>query len=276
MLKLNSLFLLTAVFAVLANPATSNAAPKQGANWGYHGDLGPQNWGKLDAEYSLCSTGKKQSPVNISNATLTNHSVLKTHYMATAAQAVYDSTTQLNIHGEKTIINDGHTLQINMPANNDNEYITINDDKYQLIQFHFHTPSENLINGKNFPVEIHFVNQGANGNLAVVGVMIKQGKYNQALEELLNELPSKKQALKVSNKLLVDVNNLLPTDKLYYNFTGSLTTPPCSEDVQWFVFATPVEASKLQINQLKTLLPTDNARPVQKLNGRDIMQALIK
>lgn len=276
MLKTKPLFLLSIASILFFNVATSFAAPATGAKWSYHGETGPQNWGKLDEQYTLCANGKTQSPINITNATLTNHNILKISYAITAAQAAYDADSTLNIHGKETIINDGHTLQINMPKNTSNEYITVNNNRYQLIQLHFHTPSENLINGKSFPIEIHFVHQDEDGNLAVVGVMIKQGKYNRALEELIDELPKSKQALKVSNKLLIDVNNLLPQDKLYYSFNGSLTTPPCSEEVKWFVFATPLEASKLQINQLKTLLPADNARPTQKLNEREIMQAVIK
>lgn len=276
MINRNFLLLFTAAVALFVATTGQAASAAGSASWSYQGNTGPNNWGKLSEEYSLCAAGKKQSPINITNATLTNQNTLKLHYVASAAQVVNDVNTTLNIRGKKTIINDGHTLQINLPPNNEHEYISVNDNKYQLIQFHFHTPSENAIDEKRFPIEIHFVNQSEDGNVAVLGVMIKQGKYNTALQEFIDELPSNKQALKIPNKLLVDVNSLLPADKLYYSFTGSLTTPPCNEEIKWFVFANPIEASKMQINQLKTLLPVNNARPVQALNGREIIQSIAK
>ncbi len=262
---------LISMLALLA-ASVAFAAPKSGAEWSYQGKIGPQHWGQLDAQYKLCATGKAQSPINITDATATRHSPLTIHYVPSAAQAVNNINTLLNIHGKKTVVNDGHTLQINLPQNSAEEYVTVNQEHYWLIQFHFHTPSENKLNGQSFPLEIHFVNQSNDGDLAVLGVMVKEGQYNPALQTFINELPNNKKALKIANKLMVSPVNFLPQNKSYYAFNGSLTTPPCSEDVQWFVFTTPIEASSMQISLLKKLLPQNNARPVQSLNGRAITQ----
>ncbi len=265
-------FLASAGFLLLFTAFATSAAGGTPTPWSYHGSAGPEHWGELDKRYQACNLSKEQSPINITDSTVTDRNPLKIHYITSAAQAVNDEYSSLNIHGKKTLINDGHTLQINLPKNASQEYIDINNNSYQLIQFHFHTPSENHMNNKSFPIEIHFVNQSKEGDLAVLGVMLLVGKYNVALQNLIDELPANKHALKIANKIVLSIGDLLPQDESYYTFTGSLTTPPCSEAVRWFVFSTPVEASLLQINQLKTLLPVNNARPVQALNKREILQ----
>jgi carbonic anhydrase len=242
---------ITLFFALIIASQFTYAAPTTGAPWGYQGDIGPQNWGKLDTDYQQCSLGKAQSPINISQTQVSKANSLFIHYPKSNAE-----------------YNDGRALQIDFPATAP-EFIKVADKQYRLIQFHIHMPGENYINNKQFPLEIHFVNQSATGDLAVLGVMYKVGKYNAALQQFLDQLPSKQEVTQ-HKKLTVIADALLPSDKRYYTFNGSLTTPPCSEGVTWFVFAEPVAASKTQLQQLKNLLVIDNARPIQPLNGRAI------
>lgn len=242
---------------------------KSGTTWGYTDNQGPKFWGTLDKAYKLCDLGKTQTPINIQNSTPITENALTIQYRPIPIDIIDDGLTKLNVHGKKTIINDGHTLQINVPTTGPAESILINKQKYHLVQFHIHTPSENQIDGKTFPLEIHFVNQGNKGNMAVIGVFVKEGNANPAVEEILNYLPKEKNKL-YHTKEVIDISLLLPTNKSYYNFIGSLTTPPCTEGLNWFLMANPIEASAEQIAKLKTALPANNARPIQPLNGRAV------
>jgi carbonic anhydrase len=235
--------------------ATKPSSAKEGGHkphWTYEGKEGPENWAKLSPEFASCDIGRNQSPINIEE---TIHASLKPLKSIQKFQA-------------KDIFNNGHTVQINFKEGN---MLVLDSGAYQLKQVHFHAPSENTIHGKSFPLEAHFVHADSKGNLTVIGVMYTEGKANPALEKLWAQLPnevSEPTALKTR----VIPSELIPENRGYYRFSGSLTTPPCSEGVRWLLMKNPMTASKEQIEAFKHAVHHDNNRPVQALNGRVIVE----
>ena len=220
-------------------------------HWGYgDNEEGPANWKNLCDGFSACG-GKAQSPIDIETGKAVNSKDLK--------PIVFD-------YGKSTvdIINNGHTVQFNVSGDNKS---TINGKDYKLLQFHYHTLSEHTVNGKHYPMEVHLVQKNNDKDYAVIGVMFKEGKENALLKKYLDKFPKKKGTYKSGESF--DLNQLLPADKSYYHYKGSLTTPPCSEIVSWYVMKEPVEASKEQIEKFSEILH-NNYRPVQPLNGRTI------
>lgn len=266
-LKHKLIVALTALTFAGISYAASNS---ESAAWSYAGKDGPKNWGSLTKAYQLCSTGQEQSPIDIKKTMLADGNDITFAYVPAPIDIINDGETELNIHGHKTIINDGHTIQLNFPAKGKAETITIKGEKYNLVQFHLHTPSETLIDGKDFPMEIHFVNQSKSGDLAVIGVFVKEGKANPEVAKIIKHLPAQKKQQYQIKGVDIDLTGLLPTDRSYYNFPGSLTTPPCSEGLQWYVMVNPIQASAEQIAALKAVMLPANARPVQPLNNRAV------
>lgn len=220
----------------------------QDAHWTYQGPTGPTHWAELDKSFRACELGMHQSPINIDTQRL-EHAALAPIGFAYKTEP-----------GE--VVNNGHTIQINLPKGS---VATIDGVEYRLVQFHFHTPSEEKIDGKNFPMVAHLVHQNAQGKLAVIAVLFNEGKENQTLKPIFNNLPPKEGE---SRKLpAVEPAGLLPANRAYYTYVGSLTTPPCSEEVRWLVLKTPVELSASQLAAFRKLYKMD-ARPVQALNGR--------
>jgi carbonic anhydrase len=162
------------------------------------------------------------------------------------------------------IIDNGHTVQVNYGAGSS---MSVDGKRYDLVQFHFHRPSEETIDGKAYPMEAHLVHKDAEGHLAVVAVLLKQGKESPFLRALWANLPAEKEKEKVVGKVSINAASLLPKNHAYYTFPGSLTTPPCSEGVTWFVLTTPVDLSSSQVARFEKIYP-HNARPTQPLNGR--------
>ncbi len=223
---------------------------KAAVHWGYGEDAGPLKWGDLKSEYFMCKEGKNQSPINITSAYEVEKKPLKINHKA---------------GGEEVIFN-GHAVQVNYKAGSS---IDVDGHVFELKQFHFHNPSENTIDGKSFPMEAHFVHADKDGNLAVLGLMFVEGEANAELAKLIEVLP-KKAGEKNKLKTVADSNGLLPKEKDYYRFTGSLTTPPCSEGVIWAVFKKPVSASKEQLEAIASVLGHANNRPTQPINARII------
>lgn len=223
------------------------------AHWGYTGHEAPAHWGELDNAYKLCKTGKQQSPINITNAVSGNLDELAINYTADA----------------KDIINNGHTIQINI---NDGSTLTLDGKVYTLKQFHFHTPSENNIMGKEFALETHFVHATKDGKLAVIGVMFKEGDENAELAKIWSQLPKNEGKSQAISFNVDEINQLLPKDQSYYHFMGSLTTPPCSENVKWYVMKQPLSISKAQKETFFNLYGHSNNRPLQAINGRTIQK----
>jgi len=224
-------------------------------HWGYEGDTGPQAWGKLKADFSLCAVGKRQSPINIEdNTTLQGPAEpLQFHYQASGA----------------SVVNNGHTIQVDMLGEN---FITVRGSNYKLVQMHFHHPSEERVNFKSFAMVAHLVHKRADGQLAVVAVLLEPGAANPVINTVWTYMP-----LDAGDRVrmpaeLLDPSGLLPQDQRYYQFLGSLTTPPCTEGVLWMVLKTPSAISREQIKLFSQLFP-NNARPVQPLNNRPVREA---
>ncbi|OZG74780.1 carbonate dehydratase [Hahella sp. CCB-MM4] len=220
--------------------------------WSYSGKRGPAYWATLDDDFASCGQGKNQSPINLTQLLDGELPEIELHY-----------PTQ----GDK-VINNGHTVQVNFPSGN---ILRMEGQAFELKQFHFHSPSENTINGQSFPLEAHFVHADKRGNLAVVGVMFEQGAANEGLQPAWNQLPlhaGGQETLDVP----IDATKLMPSSLEYYRFNGSLTTPPCTEGVRWLVLKEPVSISKEQVEAFQRAIPFDNNRPVQPVNARVIVQ----
>ncbi|VAX01906.1 Carbonic anhydrase, alpha class [hydrothermal vent metagenome] len=240
--------LIMAALVLLSNTSFAN----ESSHWGYGNSNGPTHWSEINPDFSLCKNGKNQSPINISGFIKAPHESLKPHYKSKVDE----------------IVNNGHTIQINMHAGSN---IKIDNTHFNLNQFHFHSPSENTINGKSFPLEGHFVHTDKNNNLVVLAVMFENGDKNTALETLWKHMPINSGEHKnLTNN--ITVSNLMPKNMDYYRFNGSLTTPPCSEGVRWYVFKNPIKVSKQQVDQFHETIHHANNRPVQSINARLIIE----
>lgn len=222
----------------------------EGIHWEYEGEEGPSHWGELCVGYSDCA-GSTQSPVDIKGA-------VADATLAAIAKSYGTSKT--------SILNNGHTIQFNYDAGSS---ITVNGEQYDLLQFHFHTHSEHLVNGTSYPMEVHLVHKNAaSGKLAVIGVFFEEGAENALLKKYLSNLPATADATYTSNDTFAAAD-LLPAGTGYYTYGGSLTTPPCSEIVTWIVMKGHISATHDQIAQIEAL-EHENFRPVQDLHGRTI------
>lgn len=220
--------------------------------WSYVGDGAPEKWAKIHQDYNRCD-GFNQSPINVTNAVKSSISPLKFNYLSQA----------------NSIINNGHTVQIDFADGGD---LHLDGDVFTLKQFHLHTPSENQIEGQSYPLEAHFVHMNKSGALAVVGVMYKEGLQNLPLAKLWSQLPKEKNvAVKLQHE--VAAKEFLPHNQQYYRFSGSLTTPPCTEGVRWLLFKEIQSASAEQIKAFADLVDHGNSRPIQPVNGRVILES---
>lgn len=230
---------------------TAHAAEAAAPHWSYSGESGPAHWGSEDPSYAICGIGKHQSPIDIEKATVKDLPELKFDYKATALK----------------VTDTGHSFQVN--AQSGSGGLTVGDEHYDFVQVHFHEPSEERVHGKHYSMVAHVVHKNAQGGLAVVAVLIRSGKTNAFLKPIFDNFPAKGTAETDVAGATVDIGKFLPEQRGYYTFDGSLTTPPCSENVRWFVLKTPVEASEAQLKQFKARYAHNN-RPTQALNGRVI------
>lgn len=227
--------------------ASSPATP----HWSYAGNNGAEHWGELQPDFKVCQLGLEQTPIDLAGGMKGEPAAVALDYKALALR----------------IVNNGHTIQVNADAGSS---CMIGVTKYELLQFHFHHPSEHLLRGKPFDLECHFVHKSSAGDLAVVGVFVTPGVKNGALQAIFDAMPrSEGPELRASGS--VDPAALLPKSTSYFRYMGSLTTPPCSEGLTWTVFREPVEASAEQIGQFARLFP-NNARPVQGRNRRFLIE----
>src|SRR5579885_685780 len=243
-------------------------------SWGYKGNNGPERWGQLAPAFIQCAKGKAQSPISIVKKVNKIPGSLVINYQSSPVSIKYDGNTSLMIGSTQTIINDGHSMQINFSHGQANENIKLNGVEYRLVQFHLHSPSENELRGQNFPLEIHFVHQGSDGKVAVIGVFVKGGAANPVLENMIKQFPNDKG---VEHPVQGSINpaDLLPVKRDYYSFMGSLSTPPCTEGLQWIVMSDTITASQSQILLFRKAMGGSNARPVQPLNKRVINYSAI-
>lgn len=247
----------TSVTSTVSSAATSAHNTVMGTpkpHWSYGGEGAPDNWGGLEESYAACKVGTQQSPIDITKG-------------STVKAALGPITTSYS-GSTGNIINNGHTVQVNVDKGG---FITTPSGTYNLLQFHFHSPSEEKFNGVNYPLVAHLVHKNAAGNLAVVAVLFKLGAENQALNEIWGSIPGKAGPA-VPLKANIDVSKLAGARiNSYYTFPGSLTTPPCSEAVTWYVSKNPVTISQTQLSAFRNIY-NGNARPVQPLNGRRIIE----
>ncbi|RCU44645.1 carbonic anhydrase family protein [Corallincola holothuriorum] len=227
------------------------AVAGSGHEWGYSGSTGPENWAQLSGDYAACG-GVNQSPVNLTGFLEAELAPINFQYQK----------------GAYEILNNGHTVQVNYKPGS---FMEIEGQRFELKQFHFHAPSENHINGESYPLEAHLVHADKAGHLAVVAVMFTEGSDNEGIVKAWQQLPETK-GQKNTLTHPISVNELLPKERAYYRFNGSLTTPPCSEGVRWYVIKQPMQASMPQIKAFADALGHPNNRPVQPLNARQVLQ----
>jgi carbonic anhydrase len=230
-----------------AVPVKAPIVAHMGVHWGYMGAGAAQHWGDLKEDYHACKGGKAQSPINI----------------AKFLQEDLPDLTGTYVKSPLIVVNNGHTVQVNF---SEGSSLSVDGTVYNLLQAHFHTPSEHYLDGAPYPMEVHFVHQAADGTLGVVGAMMKVGEANPAIEGIWQNVPAAGETKEVSG-VEIAATDLMPENLDYYKYEGSLTTPPCSEKVQWHVLKDTIEISESQLRAFQSVFPV-NARPVQPLNVR--------
>jgi carbonic anhydrase len=251
-IRTRSLSVVISCVLVLAGvPAAQEAHPAH--NWDYSESKGPSHWGDLSPEFVPCRKGHRQSPIDIRNPQKADLPPIEFDYQPSP------------LH----IIDNGHTVMINYGPGS---FISVGGKKYALKQFHFHRPSEETIDGKGYEMVVHLVHADQEGKLAVVAVLLQRGEDNPLVRELWNNLPEEKEKEEDLDGLQIDIAGLLPTNRGYYTYSGSLTTPPCSENVTWFVLKHPVPISAAEIQQFSKLYRHDT-RPTQPLYGRIVLES---
>jgi carbonic anhydrase len=234
----------------LLAPWVSFADEHNRSHWGYLGIEGPEHWALLTKEYATCETGSKQSPIDIPVQGLSHRQeTLDFHYKAS----------------ELHELNNGHTVQISHTTGCN---VALNKHTYNLRQFHFHEPSEHHLDGIAFPMEMHLVHQDKTGHILVIAVMMEIGKEHPALKNIWDWLPDQI-GKETSVPIQVSLREILPASTEHYSYSGSLTTPPCSEGVQWIVLTEPIKISEQSLKKFSAIIG-DNARPVQPLGNRHI------
>src|SRR5215469_884175 len=221
-------------------------------SWDYSEAHGPTHWGDLTPEFAACKNGHSQSPIDIANPRKADLPPIRFDYKPSS------------LH----IIDNGHTVMVNYAEGSS---ISVGDKTYALKQFHFHRPSEEKINGRAYEMAVHLVHQDQDGNLAVVAVMLQRGDDNTLVRELWHDLPKQKDKEEILNGVQINLADLLPTDRGYYTYPGGLTTPPCSENVTWFVLKHAVTVSPAEVEQFSKLY-RHNVRPTQSLYDRVVLE----
>lgn len=220
------------------------------AHWSYSGDTGPENWAKLSPKFADCA-GKNQSPIDLKDFVEADLERIKINYTS-----------------EQEVINNGHTVKVGYGGGGG---IEVDGMNFRLLQFHFHAPSENHIMGKSYAMEAHLVHMNEHGELAVIAVMFEEGQENSELAKIWRTMP-KRAGDKSTLSSVANADKLLPSDRDYYRFSGSLTTPPCTEGVRWLVMKRPLTASSEQIKEFEYVMRHPNNRPIQARNGRVVLK----
>ena len=244
------------VVALLLEPGGPRAQWK--TTWGYEGSKGPEHWGDLDPAYAACRDGKEQSPIDIRDTEKAALPALRFEYQSGPL---------------RYLINNGKTVRVNYhDAPGEGSFLIVGERRYQLTQFHFHRPSEEYIHGKPYEMVAHLMHQADDGRIAGVVVLLKAGKANTTVQQIWEHMPTTEGQEEEIPGVQVNPAGLLPRDFAYYRYRGSLTAPPCTEGVIWFVLKTPAEISAEQITAFAALYPHD-VRPPQPLNGRIVEES---
>jgi carbonic anhydrase len=248
----DSIFLIILCIITLVSGSGGQAHNPQ-HSWDYGEALGPSHWGDLKPEFATCKSGHRQSPIDIRDAQTADLPPILFDYQASP------------LH----IIDNGHTIMVNYALGSS---MSVGGKRYALKQFHFHKPSEEKISGKTFDMSVHLVHADQAGKLAVVAVLLREGGDNPLVDEIWRDLPSQKEKEVRLDNIRINVSRILPPDRGYYTFSGSLTTPPCSEDVTWFVLKNPTAVSAQEIERFSQLYRNDS-RPTQPLYGRTVLES---
>jgi carbonic anhydrase len=238
---------------------SASSAEHHDVHWGYAGEEGPDHWADLSEDYAACRDGTEQSPIDLSDAVAFEDSGIQQRL----GEIVLTDEQRAKV---ADIVDNGHTIQVttDLPMS-----LELGATIYELVQFHFHAPSEHTIDGVHAPLEAHFVHKSAAGELAVLGILIGEGEHNEVMAPIIAALPSSPDDPRHLGNLDLPMNNLRQMPRAYYRYNGSLTTPPCSEGVQWIVAAGLYEISDQQMAEIVPHLH-DNFRPVQALGSRKI------
>ncbi|OHB33677.1 MAG: hypothetical protein A2X84_03245 [Desulfuromonadaceae bacterium GWC2_58_13] len=237
----------------LSTSAFASDAGHGGVHWGYTGEGAPEHWGDLAPEFAACKDGQSQTPIDLTGMVDVDQPAINFSYGEVGVE----------------VLNNGHSIQANYETGSS---IEIDGKTYKLVQFHFHNPSENVIEGKYFPIEAHLVHKSDDGHLAVIAVMFVEGAANPVIETVWHYMPAKANSDTEAPNETLNVMDMLPESKAYYGFEGSLTTPPCTEGVKWMVLSTPMTVSPAQVLKFQHIMQVQNNRPLQPLNGRTITE----
>ena len=268
LLFLAVVFACTIMFSCNSNPAakeetkpldTASPSSVRPIHWNYSEEEGPAHWAELSPVYALCGTGKFQSPIDLLPDANKEAIDWKVEYTTTNLQIGHNENV-------KELINNGHTIQV---TTQEGSSIVYAGKRYHLKQFHFHTPSEHSFNGKHAPMEIHLVHQSDDDSLAVIGVLVNEGKHNSNFDELIKYLPNAPGEKKTYDSVKINISIHVPKILQAYHYIGSLTTPPCTEHVQWIVLKNPITMDRKQIEAFSSRINNNN-RPTQALNGRTV------
>ena len=238
---------------------TAEQTESAALHWGYEGEEGPEHWADLSPEFAACGEGVEQSPIDLSRS-IPGGTVPLERRLTTPVLTVEQRARVLDL------IDNGHTIQV---TNDVPMSLDVGDEHFELVQFHFHAPSEHTFEGRHAPLEVHFVHKSAEGRLAVLGVMIEEGEHMPLLDVILDALPEHTGDTRHLEGLDLDMTQLRPLPDEYFVYEGSLTTPPCSEGVLWIVMGEMREISPEQMAELTPHL-NDNNRPVQPLGDRQL------
>lgn len=240
---------IVAILVTLVLTLQTQAQEQHHPHWSYKGDTGPDHWSELSPEFAACKTGREQSPIDISNPVTSQLPALRFEYKPVPLR----------------VVDNGHTIQVTYSPGS---WLTVGDKRFQLLQFHFHRPSEERINGKQHEMVVHLVHTDDSGNKAVVAVLLDQGKTNSLLHTVFQNVPPVK-GREDSLRLMINAKDLLPANLSYYTFRGSLTTPPCTEGVTWLILQTSNSLASDDLARFAALYP-NNSRQVQPLNDRKV------
>ena len=232
--------------------AAAAPAPRLSNHWSYEGETGPVNWGRINADWAKCGSGTRQAPIDLRDGMKVDLEQITFDYRQSGFN----------------VVDNGHTIQVAVGFGN---YITVQNRSYELVQFHFHRPSEERINGRGTEMVVHLVHKDAEGRLAIVAVLLERGAQNSMIQTVWNNLPLEKNDT-VTPSVTLDVNHILPAKRDYFTFMGSLTEPPCTEGVLWLVMKQPMPASPAQMALFSRLYPL-NARPIQPGGGRVVKES---
>jgi carbonic anhydrase len=239
--------------AAAAAAAIEAAKPKNGTHWTYEGEFGPENWSKINTAWAACNTGNRQSPIDLRDGIKVDLEQINFDYHPSSFNE----------------IDNGHTIQVNVAGGN---FLSVGGTTYELQQFHFHRPGEERINGKGTEMVVHLVHKSYDNKIAILAVLLERGDANPMIQTVWNNLPLEKH-MTVTPSIVLDVNEILPARRDYFTYMGSLSEPPCTENVLWLVMKQPMTASPQQMALFSRLYPF-NSRPVQQANGRMVKESM--